>query len=185
MSFNSNIIKLVGLLGLSALTSAQVFSGQGQVIPAVWASGTIGEAVGCLTDAGLWTTNSAHCGTFTGVATIESGTVVSTILSTSAGYCNIIFGGDMHDHGSYACGNPDANTATATEVRYQDLPDTFKILIYVQVLSFRSEPFLGFGEYFDLGVTGGNPPTGDNTSSFHIAGDEETGDLWVLTWRAL
>ncbi|GAM33781.1 hypothetical protein TCE0_013r00931 [Talaromyces pinophilus] len=146
-----------------------VFSGQGKVVPAVWTSrGTIGEAVGCLTDAGLWTTDSANCGTFTGVATTESGTVVSTILSTSAGYCNIIFGGDIHDHLSYACGNPDANTATATEV-----------------LSFASEPFLGFGEYWDLGVTGSNPPTRDDTSSFHIAGDEETGDLWVLTWQAL
>ncbi|KAF3391086.1 hypothetical protein DPV78_011091 [Talaromyces pinophilus] len=140
MSFNSNMIKLVSLLGLSALTSAQVFSGQGKVVPAVWTSrGTIGEAIGCLTDAGLWTTDSANCGTYTGVATTESGTVVSTILSTSAGYCNIIFGGDIHDHLSYACGNPDANTATATEV-----------------LSFASEPFLGFGEYWDLGVTGSN-----------------------------
>jgi hypothetical protein len=61
----------------------------------------------------------------------------------------------------------------------------FVSLIYVQVYSFASEPFLGFGEYWDLGVTGGNPPTGDDTSSFHIAGDEETGDLWVLTWQAL
>lgn len=122
MSFNSNMIKLVSLLGLSALTSAQVFSGQGQVIPAVWtSSGTIGEAVGCLTDAGLWTTNSANCGTFTGVATTVSGRVVSTILSTSAGYCNIISGGNINDHLSYACGNPDADTATATEVRTWDL----------------------------------------------------------------
>ncbi|RAO67374.1 uncharacterized protein BHQ10_003386 [Talaromyces amestolkiae] len=168
MSFNSNIIGLVSLIGLSALTSAQVFSGQGHVVPAVWASGTVGEAVGCLTNAGLWTTDSANCGTFTGVATTQSGTVVSTILSTSAGYCNIISGGNINDHLSYACGNPDADTATATPV-----------------YSFSSVPFLGYGEYWDLGVTGGNPPTGDNTSSFHIAGDEETGDLWVLTWKAL
>jgi hypothetical protein len=118
MSLNSSMIKLISLLGLSALTSAQVFSGQGQVIPAVWtSSGTVGEAVGCLTDAGLWTADSANCGTFTGVATSEDGTVVSTILSTSAGYCNIIFGGDINDHLSYACGNPDADTATASEVR--------------------------------------------------------------------
>lgn len=146
------MIKLVSLLGLSALTSAQVFSGQGKVVPAAWtSSGTIGEAVGCLTDAGLWTTDSANCGTFTGVATTESGTVVSTILSTSAGYCNIIFGGDIHDHLSYAWGNPDANTATATEVRYQDLPSRFRIVNICtgSLLCFRAFPrirrILGLG----------------------------------------
>lgn len=131
MSLKSNMIGLVSLLGLSALTSAQVFSGQGQVIPAVWTSSGIGEAVGCLNNAGLWTTDSANCGTFTGIATIDSGTVLSTVLSTSAGYCNIIFGGDIHDHLSYACGNPDANTATATEVRYIDYFTALKFLICV------------------------------------------------------
>ncbi|EEA23424.1 hypothetical protein TMatcc_002291 [Talaromyces marneffei ATCC 18224] len=163
------MLKLITLLGLSALASAQVFSGQGKLVPAIWARTlTLGDAVGCLTDTGLWTTDSANCGTFTGNATIENGNVTSTLLSTSAGSCGIIWRGNNNNHLSYACGSPDADSPTPSFV-----------------YSITNKPFLGFGQYAYLGVTGGNPPTGNDTSSLHIAGDVENGNLWVLTWEAL
>ncbi|KAH6641150.1 hypothetical protein F5144DRAFT_124211 [Chaetomium tenue] len=66
--------------------STASFTGRGR-IRALWNQGDYAD-LGCLTAGGLWTTNNALCGTFTGTA-ITTSSLPTFKLSSSAGPCYI------------------------------------------------------------------------------------------------
>ena len=96
MLFSNPVPRLLAALLLATLTTAipagnsptprstASFTGRGQ-IRTLWNQGDYAD-LGCLTAAGLWTTNNSLCGTFTGTA-LTTSSLPTFRLSSSAGPC--------------------------------------------------------------------------------------------------
>lgn len=71
----------------SRLAAGESFIGKGQ-LRTLWDGGEH-EDLGCLTDTGLWSSNEALCGTFTGTP-LDGYNIKTFNLTTAAGPCGIL-----------------------------------------------------------------------------------------------
>lgn len=73
------------LLALTGLASATTFSGTGQLRALASSTSGNGTSLGCISDAGSWTTDEEACGTFTGTRASS----VYVTLSSLDGPCTL------------------------------------------------------------------------------------------------
>ncbi|KAK3297243.1 uncharacterized protein B0H64DRAFT_372631 [Chaetomium fimeti] len=138
------------------------FTGRGQ-LRTLWNEGDHAD-LGCLTPAGLWTTDNAHCGTFTGTA-LGTSSLPTFTLTSAAGPCRI-YGG------RFTCGGGDAGV----EFGIWPFPN-----------SIPGKDCLRYGQYGLMASSGegGPPAVGDPALEVHFVSYSEQGKYVWLTWAAV
>ncbi|KAL2162955.1 hypothetical protein VTH06DRAFT_6791 [Thermothelomyces fergusii] len=154
---------LLAALASSQLAAGETFIGRGQ-LRTLWNEGDH-EDLGCLTDTGLWTTNEALCGTFTGTA-LDVSTLRTFTLSTATGPCTIL-------GAQFTCGQGNE-------------PAWFGIYVWPNAIP--DKDCLRYGQYGLMAsrAEGGGPPAPDQDPiEINFSSYSEKGKWVWVTWKAL
>ncbi|KAK6084335.1 hypothetical protein SCUP515_01449 [Seiridium cupressi] len=118
------MLRNITLAALAGVASATTFNGTGQLRTLSSLTADRGTDLGCLTNAGNWTTEDSLCGTFTGT---RSGSVYTTLTSLD-GPCTI-------DDSKFTCGTD----LTALQFwAWTGLLDNYDVLAHSEQITYSS-----------------------------------------------
>lgn len=170
--------RILSFIALTCVATCLDFEGQGQIV--ALAQGGTSIAEGCLTDAGLWTLDTASCGLFTGTHNTTTSVVT---LSTTSGACYT----DELDSNYLSCGG---SAELRNPVFLVRLPGLSSISLIEKITdTLQAWPGLVEDKYVlasgDSYIWASQSDPAEGAVQIHVYGTTDARPYLDLTWAAV